>query len=254
MDYNGYYHEYFLRHRPHLLGFIHRTKHKGTGVRGKTDPESEPDFYRMPFVTQMDTTHDSLSLSVTEPSVAVNQQNRDSPQEMNTTRASSSPNSLYAILQVSQNPNASARCEDDMSSSYHINFSKPQSVSQATAVRFQQNSPLLPARNSQLSQTVSVADEASLRSDSLSMSLSTILSIPECDFHHESHDSLEPTPLPPVYVRRQGEEDRLIETAVPVARHPAFCQIEQNTFVFVDTDSEDGSRRRSRLSNQHNSF
>jgi len=50
-DKGGYYHERFLRGMPWLALEIRRIKVKGTGVRGKTNPAGEPDFWRMPPVT-----------------------------------------------------------------------------------------------------------------------------------------------------------------------------------------------------------
>ena len=49
-DRNGYYHECFLRGKPSLLNQIFRMKVKGTGVRARSNPESEPDLWNMPWV------------------------------------------------------------------------------------------------------------------------------------------------------------------------------------------------------------
>jgi hypothetical protein len=49
-DKGGYYNEFFLRHRAHLLNKIQRIKVKGTGVRARSNPEQEPDFWTMEFV------------------------------------------------------------------------------------------------------------------------------------------------------------------------------------------------------------
>lgn len=49
-DRGGYYHELFLRSKPFLAQGIQRIKVKGTGVRARSNPQQEPDFYRMPFV------------------------------------------------------------------------------------------------------------------------------------------------------------------------------------------------------------
>jgi HSF-type DNA-binding len=50
-DKSGYYHESFLRGRRDLARTIHRMKIKGTGVRAKSNPEDEPDFWTsMPWV------------------------------------------------------------------------------------------------------------------------------------------------------------------------------------------------------------
>jgi hypothetical protein len=53
-DRNGYYHEFFLRYRPHLTGFIHRFNVKGVGVRVGSNPDEEPNFYSMPLVLPLE--------------------------------------------------------------------------------------------------------------------------------------------------------------------------------------------------------
>lgn len=50
MDRNAYYHEYFLKHKGFLCENIRRTSIKGNGVKGKPNPNTEPNFYEMPFV------------------------------------------------------------------------------------------------------------------------------------------------------------------------------------------------------------
>lgn len=49
-DRGGYYHEMFLRDRDYLSHSIQRIKVKGTGVRAKSNPEQEPNFWAMPWV------------------------------------------------------------------------------------------------------------------------------------------------------------------------------------------------------------
>ena len=48
-DRGAYYHEKFLRGREFLAPSIVRVKVKGTGVRARSNPEEEPDFYSMPY-------------------------------------------------------------------------------------------------------------------------------------------------------------------------------------------------------------
>ena len=50
-DKNGYYHEYFLRGKVGLSSKIQRTKVKGTGVRARSSPTTEPHLWDMPWVT-----------------------------------------------------------------------------------------------------------------------------------------------------------------------------------------------------------
>jgi HSF-type DNA-binding len=49
-DRGGYYHEYFLRGKPFLLSKIKRMKLKGTGVRARSNPDEEPNFWSMTWV------------------------------------------------------------------------------------------------------------------------------------------------------------------------------------------------------------
>jgi hypothetical protein len=53
-DRGAYYHECFLRGRPFLCSKINRTRVKGTWVRTSSSPESEPDFYTMESVIDLD--------------------------------------------------------------------------------------------------------------------------------------------------------------------------------------------------------
>jgi hypothetical protein len=46
----GYYHPFFLRGRNLLALKMQRTKVKGTGARKPSSPETEPNFYSLPFV------------------------------------------------------------------------------------------------------------------------------------------------------------------------------------------------------------
>ena len=53
-DKNAYHNENFLRGRPELALKMQRTKVKGTGARKPSSPETEPDFFSMPFVYAKD--------------------------------------------------------------------------------------------------------------------------------------------------------------------------------------------------------
>jgi hypothetical protein len=52
-DKGAYYHERFLRGKSCLIKGILRQKIKGTKVKGLPSPETEPNFYSMPFVPQL---------------------------------------------------------------------------------------------------------------------------------------------------------------------------------------------------------
>lgn len=49
-DRGGYYHELFLKGKVFLAHSIQRIKVKGTGVRARSNPDAEPDFWTMPWV------------------------------------------------------------------------------------------------------------------------------------------------------------------------------------------------------------
>lgn len=53
-DRGGYYHEKFLRYRAWLALNIPRIKVKGTGVRARSNPAEEPDFWNKPYVLPPD--------------------------------------------------------------------------------------------------------------------------------------------------------------------------------------------------------
>jgi len=58
-DKGGYYHECFLRGMPFLVHRMRRTKVKGTLVRGASNPETEPNFYMMPWMTKTKNTNEA---------------------------------------------------------------------------------------------------------------------------------------------------------------------------------------------------
>jgi len=67
-DKHGYYHPLFLRNDRDLAKKIERHKLKGTGTRKPGNPESEPNFYDMPYIPatpRLGTGNDSLGLQGT---------------------------------------------------------------------------------------------------------------------------------------------------------------------------------------------
>ncbi|KAG7355496.1 HSF-type DNA-binding protein [Nitzschia inconspicua] len=50
----AYYHEMFLRGKPYLAHHIERMKVKGTGVRARSNPAQEPDFWSMEWMEESD--------------------------------------------------------------------------------------------------------------------------------------------------------------------------------------------------------
>lgn len=53
-DRGGYYHELFLRDKLFLCQNMNRIRIKGTGIKGKASPSTEPDFYSMPLILPED--------------------------------------------------------------------------------------------------------------------------------------------------------------------------------------------------------
>jgi hypothetical protein len=70
-DRGSYYHEYFLRGHPYLLDCMHRTKVKGTFVRGRSNPDQEPDFWAMPWVGVDGSKQDAPTLTHVQSRTAV---------------------------------------------------------------------------------------------------------------------------------------------------------------------------------------
>jgi hypothetical protein len=235
MDYNGYYHEYFLRYRPDLLPFIHRIKRKGTGVRGKTDPDSEPDFYRMPFVTPIDATVETREYSrpgqPAERHGDAEQKPSSFPRHGDLEHAwhSASSYSIHARPQVGQSPRSNARSPPYPPPNEQLDLS-PHRRRSTNVPNQEESSP--PA--------VCAPDESSMFGDQLT--LNSLLSYPSHGVppnrmqNFPLHMNLEPTPLPPVYIR-QGDGLRTY-TNVPVANHPGFVQIDCSTFVYSHTGSD----------------
>lgn len=72
-DRGGYYHELFLRDRVFLSHSIQRIKVKGTGVRARSNPDQEPDFWAMPWVSTTAAAAATSSQTVSYPSKTLSQ-------------------------------------------------------------------------------------------------------------------------------------------------------------------------------------
>ena len=89
LDKGAYYHPLFLRGMSFLTNRIQRIKVKGTGVRQKSNPDQEPNFYAMEFVNGGNYTKDeSSSSSSSEASTPLN--NNYPPPSLVASRPSSS--------------------------------------------------------------------------------------------------------------------------------------------------------------------
>jgi hypothetical protein len=229
MDYNGYYHEHFLRYRPHLLAFIRRTKTKGTGVRGKTDPASEPDFYRMPFVTPMIATTSASDDSVS----SCLHKDSDQTHRRNRPVAAASPSG----------PNLEPRPGFGGDAHPLPDLDTQKCTARPDQNRIRSMIPIVSRGN--LGVSTAAPHENSMRDFALSLKRNAKFSVlsPEpgnsarqldeasC-FHRDVN--LEPTPLPPAY-DRQGDGMLDSTEMVCIANHPCFEQIDFNTFSFAET-------------------
>jgi len=78
-DRNGYYHELFLKGRPHMVGQVTRFKIKGTGIRPRANPSTEPNFYdNYPWVGGQD---EDPSLQGQHRSTAIFKSNTDTDEK-----------------------------------------------------------------------------------------------------------------------------------------------------------------------------
>jgi hypothetical protein len=64
-DRGGYYHELFLRGKVFLAHSIQRIKVKGTGVRARSNPEQEPNFWVMPWIEDGNSSSQPMQAPVT---------------------------------------------------------------------------------------------------------------------------------------------------------------------------------------------
>ena len=65
-DSSGYYHEMFLRGKAFLCKHMSRTKVKGTKIKASSNPEHEPNFYRMPPLPPPLCAEENAALQVTD--------------------------------------------------------------------------------------------------------------------------------------------------------------------------------------------
>jgi len=72
-DRGGYYHELFLRNKLFLCQNMTRIRIKGTGIKGKANPSSEPNFYSMPILSEDEEENRHLE---EELEAAMNEENR----------------------------------------------------------------------------------------------------------------------------------------------------------------------------------
>lgn len=89
-DRGGYYHELFLRNKLFLCQNMTRIRIKGTGIKGKANPSSEPDFYSMPPIVPDDeeeyrNLEDQLEAAMEEENRRTNKSSTFKPRNKNKT-------------------------------------------------------------------------------------------------------------------------------------------------------------------------
>lgn len=115
-DKGGYYHELFLRGKPHLANKIPRTKLKNDGARKSTSPETEPNFYGLPFLpdsvpnaAQRPVALSAESESKIAPNSVLSSTHRTIPDSIVSTGCGSSGNanvdSTYTLARLAQSTN-----------------------------------------------------------------------------------------------------------------------------------------------------
>jgi hypothetical protein len=96
LDKGGYYHELFLRHRVFLAPRIQRVKVKGTGVRARSNPNQEPEFWDMPWVAEESTTEAPAPVSSESSVVSQESGHERSHAEYNYPQKEMVQSSIYA--------------------------------------------------------------------------------------------------------------------------------------------------------------
>jgi HSF-type DNA-binding len=221
-DANGYYHELFLRCRPHLLRHMQRSGY-GDRTRILDNDETRPNFYTMPFLARITVTRaDQATLR------------RHSPESVD-------------ILSISE-----ARALLDQSvtisfSGHHADGSIFDLGRESGNVGASQSLP--PELNTAAEGDVGAA--TSENEEATAIRTATVASVGDLMIHRdiqpnhsrnhstELNQELEPRPLPPV-VTRVGESIIHSYTPVPVAQHPGFTQVGPREFLYNARQSSRG--------------
>jgi HSF-type DNA-binding len=210
-DIRGYYHEMFLRHRPHLLCHMRRG-HYGDRTRVVA---TNPDFYAMPFLTPLESVNINRGFAGASSSVSTRLGfSATSPLDQSETISLSGPsaNSGVNLLDLSYGSSIGASAaslaaiEDILGESLD-----------------QRRGALGDTANGNLDRSVvSPRDSTTVREGQWRNSHDGVADLcPE----------LEPRPLPPVQIR-EGETVIHSYAPIPVAQHPGFEQTGPQEFSF----------------------
>jgi HSF-type DNA-binding len=214
LDFNGYYHEMFLRYRPHLLCHMRRGFY-GDRTRDREHVEVSPNFYAMPFLIPVA----ARSGIVSSTSVGATASLSAHPGSMSNEFFPLDP-SVSIGHSVARASNQGNRVRQNTTGTTH--------GSQATAEH----------NCSPLTSWPTLDVEALEESCYLALILaSQPTNVPQRGNQPSSlddrvaglTDELEPRPLPPV-IARDGDTVFYSHTPIPVMQHPGFAQIGLQVF------------------------
>jgi HSF-type DNA-binding len=218
-DVDGYYHEKFLRYRPHLLSLMRRGRYE-TRDRSIESAEATPDFYAMPFLIPLG------SSNVNAGQTGVDFQ--------------SGPPALPApSMAIPTLTNVAHRSIDSVGG-FGVHAAVGGSFSLSNTARGARigSGLFVPGFASWLPVSAPFAGTRSaFASTGRDLSRSDFMvrhynhPIYSADDTAGSDSDLEPRPLPPV-LNSSGGEAALDRDPVPVARHPDFVQIGPQEFCF----------------------
>ena len=106
-DKGGYYHELFLRGKAELCSGMIRMRIKGTRTKGASDPDSEPNFYRMPPLSMNKpsspnvTDDETMSTGSTETHTSAIKNEQQGDKVCSNDSHNTSPNNVSDLNQIS---------------------------------------------------------------------------------------------------------------------------------------------------------
>jgi HSF-type DNA-binding len=257
----GYFHEYFLRYRPHLLIYMQRDS-KSKRNREEELTEVELDFYAMPFLTPLEST----TVDVSDPG-------ESSRASLNTgsltlTELESKPAARNTLADSTdcRVPQSDELDEHGYELPYHDRWAGRAAFAIGNIETIARESddeyhptmepwdrtqlvsePLDKTMRGALWSERSDNEEAPLRSYGLGEATRTTAGTP-LTIGHTDDDGAEPNgqiklrPLPPV-PSRQGEILHEIDESVPVAQHPSFVKSGPQEFYYVaGFDAKEGQQ------------
>jgi HSF-type DNA-binding len=253
----GYFHEYFLRYRPHLLIYMQRDS-KSKRNREEELTEVELDFYAMPFLTPLESTTVDVS-DLGESSRA--SQNAGSPAQAALEFKPAARNTLVDCADCGI-PQSDELDERGYELSYHDGWASKTAFASGnieTSARREYHPPSVAwgptqSGSESLDRTMrgvlwserSDKEATLLENDGLDETAHTRGS--RLTIGHTDDDGAEPNgqiklrPLPPVPLR-QGEVLHEIDESVPVARHPSFVKSGPQEFYYVaGFDAKEGQQ------------